>query len=223
MSYILDALRRAESERGRGAVPGLHTPAAAGAGGALAAGRSVPATPWAVAALTLAVAALAVGGTWWFLQRQAPAGERVVVAAVPAAAVAPPAAPPVPAASAAPVAPAAPRPVADHKRPAPPPRERPAVAPAPRASAAEPAATAAAPASPVFAQGDLPDAVRAQLPTLKVTGATYSNNPAYRMAIVNGQVLHEGEAAAPGLLLERIEPGRTVWSFRGYRYAVASQ
>ncbi|AVT19131.1 hypothetical protein C7Y68_03250, partial [Paracidovorax avenae] len=26
MSYILDALRRAEAERGRGAIPGLHTP-----------------------------------------------------------------------------------------------------------------------------------------------------------------------------------------------------
>lgn len=28
MSYILDALRRAQAERGRGSVPGLHTPAA---------------------------------------------------------------------------------------------------------------------------------------------------------------------------------------------------
>ena len=29
--------------------------------------------------------------------------------------------------------------------------------------------------------------------------------------------------AAPGLVLERIEPGRTVWAFKGYRYAVAAQ
>ena len=29
MSYILDALRRAQAERGRGGVPGLHTPAVA--------------------------------------------------------------------------------------------------------------------------------------------------------------------------------------------------
>lgn len=75
----------------------------------------------------------------------------------------------------------------------------------------------------MFAQNDLPEAVRAQLPALKVTGATHSSNPAFRMAIVNGEVLHEGGQAAPGLLLERIEQGRTVWSFRGYRYAVPSQ
>lgn len=75
----------------------------------------------------------------------------------------------------------------------------------------------------MFAPADLPDAVRAQLPALKISGATYSSNPVYRMAIVNGQVLHEGDLAAPGLLLEKIEPGRTVWSFKGYRYGLASQ
>ena len=231
MSYILDALRRAESERGRGAVPGLHTQAPP-AGGASAAGRPVPANLWAGAALgVVAVAVLAAGGTWWFLQRQAPAAERVVVAAPAPAA---PAAPVTPA----PVAPAAPDPVPAprpvDKRAAPSQRERPAAPaaspPVARASAAEPARPRVAPgqspaqdAAVVFAQGDLPDAVRAQLPALKVSGATHSNNPAYRMAIVNGQVLHEGEQAAPGLLLERIEPGRTVWSFRGYRYAVVSE
>ena len=82
----------------------------------------------------------------------------------------------------------------------------------------------AAPASgTVFAQADLPESVRTQLPTLKISGATHSSNPAYRMAIVNGQVLHEGDQAAPGLVLERVEPGRTVWNFRGYRYGLASQ
>ena len=29
--------------------------------------------------------------------------------------------------------------------------------------------------------------------------------------------------AGPGLLLEKIEPGRTIWSFKGYRYGLASQ
>lgn len=73
----------------------------------------------------------------------------------------------------------------------------------------------------MFAQADLPDSVRGQLPVLKISGITYSSNAVSRMAIVNGQVLHEGDPAAPGLLLERIEPGRTVWSFKGYRYGLA--
>ena len=41
----------------------------------------------------------------------------------------------------------------------------------------------------------LPEAVRAQLPVPKISGPTYSSNPAYRMAIVNGQVLQEGDLA----------------------------
>lgn len=267
MSYILDALRRAEAERGRGAVPGLHTPAVPVPGAAPVAERlAAPAWLLAASGLALAAAAVAVAGTWWVMQ-QHPAP--VVVAAAPAPgpaapAVAPPAAQPIPApAQPAPalaptpaptpvpaVAAPPPEPRPADKRSAAPPREKPApqvhaprgagaeLPPRPRADPArdlaparapEPAAVAAAPApfttatGTVFAQADLPEAVRAQLPSLKISGVTYSGNPAYRMAIVNGQVLHEGDPAGPGLLLERIEPGRTIWSFKGYRYGLASQ
>ena len=101
-------------------------------------------------------------------------------------------------------------------------RNRPLSVAPPAARMQEPAATPTS-SGTVFAQGDLPDAVRTQLPVLKISGATYSANPVYRMAIVNGQVLHEGDVAAPGLLLEKIEPTRTIWSFKGYRYGLASQ
>lgn len=267
MSYILDALRRAEAERGRGAVPGIHTPAVPVPGAVPVAGRSVI-SPVLVAVAVVAVTAVAAGGTWWVLQRPVPAGA-VVVAAAPAtsaavapsmptvASTAPPAAvaspepapavapavtpPPAPApraaapqrerAAQAPSPSVAPRsPAADPERPrpaVPAPRERTPPAPAPRAAdvAVANPAPAAAPAATgtVFAQADLPEAVRAQLPSLKISGVTYSSNPVYRMAIVNGQVLHEGDPAGPGLLLEKIEPGRTIWSFKGYRYGLASQ
>eukprot|EP01030_Chromulinospumella_sphaerica_P011763 gene11763-11560_t len=216
----------------------------------------------------VAVAGLAAGGTWWAMQRSAPAAVPAVAAppATPVAPVAVSTAPAVPLAPApAPVpmpdpsprpllppAPVAlePRPVAP-KRVAEPVREKPAAAPAPAPArvreapvtppapaarsqppapvtppAAAPAAAppgAAPPNGPVFAQSDLPPSVREQLPALAVTGATYSSNPAHRMAIVNGQVLQEGDQAAPGLKLERIEQSRTVWSFHGYRYAVRLQ
>ncbi len=39
------------------------------------------------------------------------------------------------------------------------------------------------------------------------------------MAIVNGQVLHEGDSPAQGVVLEGIGPERLVWKFRGYRVA----
>ena len=281
MSYILDALRRAEAERGRGGVPGLHSQAVPVPGAAQVPERTA-ASPWLMASAGVAVAAVAVAGTWWVMQRPAPAPVVVAAAPAPAPAAVPAAPQPAPVAVApAPVPPAAvlapapapaveapapePRP-AEKRSAAPPPREKAAPpAPAPRGAeppapparsraeptrdlardpardvardpargvvpprAPEPAAVAAAPApttatGTVFAQGDLPEAVRAQLPSLKISGVTYSANPAYRMAIVNGQVLHEGDPAGPGLLLEKIEPGRTIWSFKGYRYGLASQ
>lgn len=275
MSYILDALRRAETERSRGAVPGLHshsTPVGERAGPIHSAGPRIA----GVIVATLAVAGLAAGATWWWLQRAAPqqAGGGVVLAAAPplassaSAASAVPAVPAVPAmassaaagASLAVAQPAPPEAAQDAPAPAKaPPAQQAAPAPAPakaprqnaaapvRGSAAVPAlapapapisAPAPAPAprqravaevaaprttGTVFAQADLPPAVREQLPNLQIAGVTYSANAAYRMAIVNGQVLHEGDQAAPGLRLDGIEPERTVWSFQGYRYAVPSR
>jgi general secretion pathway protein B len=251
MSYILDALRRADAERGRGAVPGLHTQAMPAPGASTGAGRAL--STGALVAGAAVVAGLAGAGTWWAMQRNAPAAPVVGATApqapsvataplpvpAPAAVAVAPSPAPAPVA-AAPLAPQAvePRPVAP-KRVAEPARERAAVAePTTRARAADapphaaPAApagraqppAAASPSGPVFAQSDLPPSVREQLPALQVSGATYSSNPAHRMAIVNGHVLQEGDQAAPGLVLERIEQGgRTVWSFRGYRYAVAPQ
>lgn len=276
MSYILDALRRAEAERGRGGVPGLHTQATPVPGALPPEGRPASASLVMVAVGVLVVAALAAGGTWWALQRNAPTSGVVLAGAQTVATPKAPAAPSAPSAPSAsapvaappltpltPLAPvavvpatpppkaaAAPTPAAASKtaveprtserRAAPTPaREKPAPSAAPRAPAedAPPRAPAveaprgaaptqpatAAPTGTVFAQSDLPDAVRTQLPVLKISGATYSANPVYRMAIVNGQVLHEGDVAAPGLLLEKIEPTRTIWSFKGYRYGLASQ
>ncbi|GKS96422.1 general secretion pathway protein GspB [Acidovorax sp. SUPP2825] len=273
MSYILDALRRAEAERGRGAVPGLHTPAVPAPGAPSAAEPArTGALPWLpVLAAGVAVAGAAAGASWWFAHRTAVPSEPVRLAAAPASSPANPVAAPA-AAVTAPLPAPAPAPaeapartrVAPLPAPAPAPALRPervapvavpsapaapaperateraASAPLSRASAAAaatarllppaqaPAAPAVAPpiqapAQPVVAQRDLPPSVREQLPAMQFSGATYSANPAYRMAIVNGQVLHEGDQAAPGVVLEKIEPSRTVWAFRGYRYAVPSQ
>lgn len=270
MSYILDALRRAEAERGRGAVPGIHSQAVPLSGRAPVAARSKALPLWIGGAVAV-VAVVAAAGAWWGLNRSAPHGGVVLAAAGPApqpSPVTPPSATPSSspatpvltpsAAQAAPVAPvviapvesAAPAPSAKRAVATPAAREKPApVAVAPRvrstdvvraperesaereraktaspaaAGIAAPSAASAVPATgAVFAQADLPESVRGQLPVLKISGITYSSNPISRMAIVNGQVLHEGDPAAPGLLLERIEPGRTVWSFRGYRYGLA--
>ena len=233
MSYILDALRRAEAERQRGAVPGLQdqpqplsAPAAAPAADPSRAGL------WALAAVGL----LAAGGAaaWWWLKPPAAAPMAPVVAAAPAqpvVQVAPPSppapvapAPVVPAAvSSAPAVAAAPATAAPAlvlppipAQPAEPAAEPPKK-PASRPAAAAPVAPVA-PAPDAVRRQDLPENVRQQLPALTVAGATYSENPRYRMVIINGQVQQEGERVAPGVVLETIRPKEVVLRAQGYRF-----
>lgn len=233
MSYILDALRRAEAERQRGAVPGLQdqpqplsAPAAAPAADPSRAGLR------ALAAIGL----LAAGGAaaWWWLKPPAAAPMAPVVAVAPAqpvVQVAPPSPP-------APVAPAPVVPAAVSSAPAvaaapatatpalvlPPipaqpaePAAEPPKKPASRPAAAAPVAPVA-PAPDAVRRQDLPENVRQQLPALTVAGATYSENPRYRMVIINGQVVQEGDTAAPGVVLETIRQKEVVLRAQGYRF-----
>lgn len=228
MSYILDALKRAESERSRGAVPGVHAqpqaathPAAKGHGGVV----------WIAAG----VIALALVGAlvWWFAGRgAAPVPPPVVAAVAPAEVSAPrvqepspplapaverPAAvlPPIPVVPAVPAIPVAPAvPVVS---PLPAPAQATQPAPGPKAPAATKVPAEQPRVSPL---AELPDTVRQQLPALAISGATYSENPQYRMVIVNGQVLHEGDTAAPGVVLDTIRPKDVVLRVQGYRFAM---
>ena len=72
----------------------------------------------------------------------------------------------------------------------------------------------------IYAASDLPAEIKAGLPALAVSGGTYSDNPAHRMLIVNGQVVMEGQAAAANVRLERIEPKAAVFSSNGVSWRV---
>jgi general secretion pathway protein B len=217
MSYILDALRRAEAdrERERGAVPGLHAQPAPDA----AATRGTSPRrwlPWAGGGLLL-IAGLGAGMWWAGSAREAaapvatPTPRPAVSAAPPVApapdtaapAVAPPAAvtPPAPAASVSPYLPPAPPPVAVVAPPAPPARATPA---------AEPARL------PLLSE--LPEATRRELPRLALGGSVYSDDPRSRLVIINGEVLHEGARLAPELVLDQIRPRELVLRYRGQAY-----
>ena len=60
----------------------------------------------------------------------------------------------------------------------------------------------------------------ASAPPIKVTGVTYSDNPAHRMLIANGKVVLEGREIEPGLTLEVITPHSAVLNHRGSRYNI---
>lgn len=83
MSYILDALRRADAERQRGAVPGLHAQPMAGVLSEAAAAPGAPARRLGWLAAALALVGLAVAGAWLLRPAAAP-GVPVAAPSLPA-------------------------------------------------------------------------------------------------------------------------------------------
>lgn len=237
MSYILDALRKAQSQRERNRLPGLHDNALG------TATVEQPARPRAFAAAALGVGVIAVGLGAWQLSDRSSGRTDAVAGPAPVADPQPRAVvplPPVPAPAPAPVA-AAPGPAEAIQPPAPapvapPPPERPvrtapAPAPAPAPVAAAPAPRAAAavqPASQPVASN--PPAASASAPTanapppgappMAISGGVYSPDPAQRMLIVNGQVFNEGSEVAAGVRLEEVRPRQAVLSFGGQRFTL---
>ncbi len=211
MSYILDALRRADAERRRGQAPALQQVAAplnVAPGPASRAARQRALTITALALLVLAAAA----AWWWWGHSDAGPATTTIARPVPAAApsVAPASAPVVaaPAAPAAVVkapAPAAPAAVAPPPAPAPA-KPRPARAVTEAAIAAPPpvpATASTAPPRPIAASA-LPEPQRSAVAQLAFGGAVQSQDRSQSFVLLAGQIVREGDALAPGIVLERI-------------------
>jgi general secretion pathway protein B len=221
MSYILEALKKADAdrERERAGVPDLRAQLDAAVPDADAVGQNLH-WRWAVPVAALLVAA----GAWLWFDDAAPAPPETVAPRAVAAPAAVPAA--VPMAIPAPVAPAPPAsttamPAAAVPAPARAPVQitaRPATA-APRpVPVPKPASAASATAdAKLYALAELPPDVRAQLPALAVGGSVYSPAAASRIVILNGQVFREGDQPLDGLSVEQIRLKSTVLAFRGYR------
>ena len=221
MSYILEALKKADADRERHRVPDLHAQPDPLADRERLRSRSRGV--WAGMALLVVLGA---GLAWWALTPGArPATTAGTTAAAPATrpgvpdaprpADPPPAPAPAPALSAAVIAvqiapPVMPRPVAD-----------PVKAPATSAVVTAPP-TAVAPASAAAARvptlAELPADIRSQLPALNVGGSMYSSSASVRMLILSGQVFREGDSPAPGLTVVQIGPKSSVLAFRGQRF-----
>lgn len=257
MSYVLDALKKADAERERGAVPGLHAQPMPGLMDEARPTRALPAWVWLLAG---AAAVLLVALVWLLSARSQPAP----APASPASPLPPPALSEAPTPTAPPHAPAPgnmavlprtepplPRPAATAARrtaepalapvavtaatvPSSSPEPRPLAArPSPAPKPAEPTQTAATPASPpaapkadagaegrILALSELPDDVRRALPRLSVGGSIYSDNPASRFVIINGQVFHENDKLAPDLTLEQIQLKLAVLRYKDLRFRI---
>jgi general secretion pathway protein B len=96
---------------------------------------------------------------------------------------------------------------------------------APRAateSAPTGTAASAASAAPAIVPWDrLPESQRRLMPVLAIGGAIWSESATNRMLIVSGQLLHEGDSAAPGVVLEQIRAKSAVLRWKDLRYEVS--
>lgn len=216
MSFILDALKKAEADRKLGEAVSLHDPAPA------------PAPNWVEPVSTSArqsiglmaggalAVCLAIGGWLWF---SAPSPTTAASAMPPQ--VTAPIARPEPSRRdtamdvAAVTSPAMPEP-ASVQLPIP---ARPALtATAKQAPEADSDNTAAVSDN---RPEPLPAAIRQQLPALIVSGAMYADVPANRMVVINGTVFHEGDTIAPGLVLEHIALKAATLRYQGKAYLLA--
>ncbi|MQA37803.1 general secretion pathway protein GspB [Rugamonas aquatica] len=225
MSYILEALKKAQAERQLGSAPTLHAPALHGtdrkaAGSALS--RPLVLAALAMGVVIVVLLALVLRPA----QQQPPAVARQTVAVAAGGPVAPPVAAAAPAAvpaqaGGAPLVAALPPPVATvTPEPRPQPVAEEAPAPAPAVAADKPVKPVAAPEEPVQNLRDLPEPIQRSIPHVTVGGYIYSKNPADRLLLIDKILRHEGEEVAPGLMLEKLQPREAVFSFKGYRYRV---
>jgi general secretion pathway protein B len=233
MSYILDALKKAESERHLGSVPTLHTPAEP----ALSGKHTLPWPSWpklltglALVAILLMLAALLWRASW---DAAPPPGSPASATLAPTQ----PAAQPQPQATSkvrqTPIKRAAPVAAAPSRAPAtavtPPPSIAPAPAkalvptstttPTPKREPTAPPPTASEAIAPLLPQ--LPEAIQRAIPPLAIKGIIYSTNPADRILLVGNGLLHEGEDLPGGVRLERILPKSAILNYKGLRYRVA--
>ena len=213
MSYILDALKKSEKDRGKGAVPGVQTVHSSSLNYHQ---EKKPVWPWFLAALV----AINVVAVIYFIQSkdsiepvaeiqpetiiETPAQEKPVITTTTA--------PPT------------------------------TIASIPSAAAVAPVQAAVAPVQkeaptfktqavqkteaiePVFETVDLYDlplSVRQYIPAMKFSSHVYSTNPSLRSLVINGQFMEEGAIINNELVLTEITSDGAVFDFQGYRFSTS--
>ena len=232
MSYILEALKKAQAERQLGNAPTIHAPPPVYAAPDRARGGNR--RPLMIG---LGLGVLVAAGALLWVRHGGEQPVRLAAAPVsapaPTAAAVPPAAPaPAPGPAPTPAPTPAPREAAPVvAKPAPAKVAAPAPAPVRVAEApvsATPAAPAPAPVAAAQPAGEenlrtlqqLPEAVRREIPQVSFGGYIYSPTPGESLLLVDKMLRREGEEVAPGLVLERLMPKAAVMNYRGTRYRV---
>ena len=203
MSYILDALRKSDQQRQRGAAPTLLTAQA------IAAESEPPAfLLYGFAAAVLVGAGMAIG---WLRPWQP---EQVSPAAGPGAAH------PAPVSTGAVIKRDKPAPARTERRATPPKLVTAAPQAMPTPVPEQPAGTLTNGVQEprVVTMAELPLPIQQEIPRMSISVHAYSPKPQDRMVGINDRLLREGGLLPPGLTLEQITPDGMIFSYKGYRF-----
>jgi general secretion pathway protein B len=226
MSFILDALKKSETERQRGDGPALHEMKMAPPRQGVATWLIVLAGLLVINIVVLSVVLLR--GT-----HGAPAPSDAGTVAAPATPAPAPVAlaPPTPAPTVI-IAPPAPTPAAAEAPVTPPPATAAAQNPAATDDdipAVEPPRTASGVQATGGSSGELPTyqqaatAPGANLPELALNLHSYSTNPAERFIFLNMTKLREGQSSPQGIRVETITPDGAILSWQGSKFLLQRQ
>lgn len=65
---------------------------------------------------------------------------------------------------------------------------------------------------------ELPLTIQQEIPVMTVQLHSYSSKAMNRIVSINSRMLHEGESLMPGLRLEQVTPDGVIFSYKGYRF-----
>lgn len=212
MSYILDALKKADRERKQGEIPDLKSISPVVVEGMERRGNLI----WPVMAIALVAVSLS-----WFKPWEGKSPDRMGGISVqqPAPLVATPAAKAV----ASERSETAPRPVAAVQR-----AEAVKEISEPQSDVQTTQAAATQPDASTTASNaipgimELPASIRNSLPAIKISGHIYDENPSSRMVIINDKVMHEGKYLVGDLMIEEITDNGIVLNQSGTLFSMTT-
>lgn len=191
MSYILDALKKSDQQRQRGAIPPLPT-----AQVTVAAPQRKMTSFYGLLAVALLGAGVVVGWLRPWQSAQPPAVPASVAVEVPV-------------------------PVAQQNAPLPAPTDtvsKAEVASAAEPVQKKSPALSEAAQQQVIPFNELPLQIQREIPEMKVQLHSYTKTPSERLVSINDIRLREGEPLMSGLRLEQITPDGMIFSYKGYRF-----
>lgn len=76
----------------------------------------------------------------------------------------------------------------------------------------------AKPESKAISQSELPASIQREIPVMSIALHAYAASPRDRMVMINDRMLRQGDTLAAGLRLEQITPDGLILGYKGYRF-----